>query len=269
MSLKPITFDGEIRPASADGAIFFGALGGRNCSLDGCAITNAGNIITITAGHLLIGGRVIEVEGDTSYTVSPTVTTGVGRLILNIDLADVPVFTLSEEYQSSESGLITLTKESINISGTVYQAEICRFTVASSTISEFTYKIPTMYANKYMTAKFACTLAGTTSTTNIYRDGNWAQLYLNFSASSTFSTFVTGETVGEVPTGFRPSASVSVAGFARTGSTATSNYYPVGVTINTAGAINVTANQANIRTCNLVRFNVVYRCASSYWINNQ
>lgn len=244
MSFNPITFDGKVRPASADGAVFFGALG--DCALDGCNITNSGNVLTIGAGHILAGGRVIEVVGDTSYTVSPTVASGVGRLLLNIDLSSTPVFNLSEEYQSAESGFITLVTDEININGTEYQVELCRYSVSSSAISSITGTLPLATATETATV----VIGSGPNQAYFRKDGKSCNLSAQF-ASSLIGTIADNTTLFTAPEGYRPAVQTYagiVVGRTANG-WATSNYYAFPLLVNSAGACIVRGNTSQLGSC--------------------
>lgn len=268
MSFNPITFDGKVRPASADGAVFFGALG--DCVLDGCNITNSGNVITISAGHILAGGRVIEVLGDTSYTVSPTVASGVGRLLLNLDTSESPVFTLSEEYQSAESGFITLVTEAINITGTEYQLELCRFEVASSSISSIIGTIMNYYANKYYGKSITYSFLGDTGNIAFRRNGDIISFYGNVAGSSKFTSFANGTSVfTDMPDVFKPMAPSGGIALARTvNSQATATQYPCTWQVTTAGELKIYGNNTNIRNCQYIMLQGTYLGWNNYWAEN-
>lgn len=246
MSLRAITFDGMTRPASSDGAVFFGGLDGRDVALDGCTITNSGNVITITAGHLLLGGRVIAVEGDTSYTVAPSLATGYGRLLINIDITATPVFSFSEEYQTAESGFSTLTKEAINITGSIYNTEVCRFSVSSSVASNMISTLPL-----FSTTQNATVVIGSGPNLAYFRkDGKSCTVSAQF-ASSLIGTIADNTTLFTAPEGYRPTVQ-TYAGIAigRTANSwASSTYYTFPILINSGGAVFVRGNSTQLGSC--------------------
>ena len=100
-------------------------------------VTISNNVLTITQSTAIVGGRVISFT-QTAITASPTVTSGVGRLVLSITGANgTPAAEILQEYASTASGFRSLTKGTINrfTSQNTYEAEICTFKVSSSNIS--------------------------------------------------------------------------------------------------------------------------------------
>ena len=143
MAFEGITFDFQEVTSKCDGAIFRAALQNNDCRLSGAGVAKtADTTLTISAGYILVCGRVIRINTSTAYTLqSVGVTTGVGRLILQINLAGViegqtynP--TIIEEYAASASGFRDLTQDNINIGSTVYEVELCQFSVSSSMYSK-------------------------------------------------------------------------------------------------------------------------------------
>lgn len=262
MSFKAITFDGMTRPASADGAVFYASMDGRSRILDGCSMSNSGNNITITAGYMAIGGRVIAVEGDTSYTVSPSLATGYGRLIINLDLNASPVFTFSEEYNASESGFTSLTTENINISGAIYQVEICRFTVSGSTAGTITKSLPTYRTSESATINLS--FGGKTGTANVHKFGNMATIRFSFGDNSNNFSSVTGaDTIGAVPEQFKPLLQTSTPILFRSGSTWSSatNSATCLISVNTAGNIIVNCKPSDATSAKFIVGSLTWICA--------
>lgn len=139
MALVGITFDNQAVLSKFDGA-FYQVMNNRNSDwrIRGAACTISNNTLTIANGYLLIGGRLIQVDGTTTYSLSPTIANGYGRVKVVIDLTQTATeetfnqVRLEEDYNSTESGFPALTKGDINMSGTKYEAMLCIFPVTNS-----------------------------------------------------------------------------------------------------------------------------------------
>lgn len=103
--------------------------------ITGLALTASGsNSINVGAGWVVICGRVVAVTSETvAATLSPTATAG--RLMIVIDLTDVD--EPAKFVSTAEVAYSDLTQEDINNGGNVYQFEIARYNVASTSISGF------------------------------------------------------------------------------------------------------------------------------------
>lgn len=143
-----ITFDLQNVLSKNDGRLYQAILG-TDYILSGCACAavDAGASIEIAEGYVVIGGRVIHFDGGEKKTITPTLTTGYGRLIIDIDLTKASTadefeqVSLVEQYSTTET-FPDLTQDDINLSGTHYQAELCRFPISSSTAGNVTVTLP-------------------------------------------------------------------------------------------------------------------------------
>lgn len=96
-----------------------------DCILNGCNISVSANVCYMSAGYLLIAGRIIRV-GESSWTIP---TTGAGAsLVLTID---------SETLDASMRNVSnpSLTQDDINLGGQTYQAKIATFAVQNGSAS--------------------------------------------------------------------------------------------------------------------------------------
>lgn len=143
-----ITFDFQDVLSKNDGRLYQ-ALFGSDYIINGCACTvaNSGTAINVAEGYVAVGGRIIHFDGGETKKLTPTLTTGYGRLVVDIDLTKTAAatefkqVTLIEQYSTTEK-FQDLTQDNINLSGTHYQAELCRFTISSSAAGAITAQMP-------------------------------------------------------------------------------------------------------------------------------
>ncbi len=143
-----ITFDFQDVLSKNDGRLYQ-ALFGSDYIISGCdcTVANSGTTINVTEGYVAVGGRIIHFDGGETKTLTPTLTTGYGRLVIDIDLTKTATatefkqVTLIEQYSTTEV-FQDLTQDNINLSGTHYQAELCRFTISSSAAGAITAQMP-------------------------------------------------------------------------------------------------------------------------------
>lgn len=137
MAIIGRTFDGQNVTPKADGGYLASLF--SDGILWGCGLTVSGGGVSIASGEILCGGRIISVDGATVFAMTPTVSNGFGRIIINADLtqpAGSQAF-LSADYSTTET-FDDLTVENINASGQLHQAEIGRVIVASGSVSSIT-----------------------------------------------------------------------------------------------------------------------------------
>ena len=150
MSFTPVTFGGENVTPKNDGGLYQarygdGRLWGCGMSLTGSPVTD----LTINAGELIIGGRVIAVDGATNISLSGiSNTASYVQVVLKIDLSANPVLSTSL-VNSATSTFPALTTGAINNNDTVYQAELAVLQasggVATSIYSRIGYSMVTAY----------------------------------------------------------------------------------------------------------------------------
>lgn len=137
MAFDPITFEGNDLTAIADGG-FQSALMSDGV-VWGCAISVTNSSITIQKGEIILCGRLVHFKSVTTIQLTPTVTSGFGRLVLTAQPNAVsPVILTAEFVQSSFEAL---TQEDINDTGNTYQIEVARFSVSSSQIGSLISQI--------------------------------------------------------------------------------------------------------------------------------
>lgn len=140
--LKGHVFDLQTFTSEAFAITFDKVLQGRCGILEGCALSNTNNSVTIGDGYFLIKGRPLQVIG--GETISNITTNGFYSLVCEVDLEKTN--TADNLNQASiktvynASAYPTLTQQDITGTGKVYQYEFARFKVDSGSITEFTDK---------------------------------------------------------------------------------------------------------------------------------
>lgn len=183
MAVKGITFDQQTVTARNDGFVNELVTGSSDVLISSTtpAITSV-NVITLYEGYMLIHGRLIHIDGTTNISVTPgsVLTNGVGRLLVHIDTSETstplsnPQLDIQEDYATTVQNFRNLTQDDINTTGTVYEAEILRFTVSSGSISSLTTSLSTVMPMAEVRSKVSAvtyssnaikqTVNGTTST---------------------------------------------------------------------------------------------------------
>lgn len=130
----PVTFGGENVTPKNDGGLYQahygdGILWGCGMSLTGSPYTD----LTISAGEMIIGGRVIFVDGATDINLEGLAgTTNYVQIKGVITLGNTPVFdTVLVEANTPSFG--PLTQEDINDNGTTYEVELAVVQASSGT----------------------------------------------------------------------------------------------------------------------------------------
>jgi len=132
MALVARTFEGANVTAKADGGFYQSLF--SDGVLWGCELTTNTTSITMQAGQLLAGGRMIGNDNTLTYTLSPQVATGYGRVILNIKLDETTPMYLTADYRADQN-FPALTQETINNSGNIYQVAIAIVGISASQIT--------------------------------------------------------------------------------------------------------------------------------------
>lgn len=140
MAFTPRTFTSASVTARDDGALyqFFARNQDAIINIPPGTATLSANTFSVGQANWLIGGRNLYSTGE-SIALSPTITSGFGRVIITITSANssTPSIAFSQEYVTDESNFRALTLGTINrfTSQTTYEAEVCRFSVSNSSCS--------------------------------------------------------------------------------------------------------------------------------------
>ena len=138
MALNALIFDNRNNDSQNWRRIFQNLYG--DGILRGCEITFTSNSVAIADGLLMIAGGAIDVNGSTTISIVPTITSGYVRLKIQIDLSNGseasgsgPVSFLTEF--SATSTFLPLTQEDINGAGEVYEQEIAVFQISGGNVT--------------------------------------------------------------------------------------------------------------------------------------
>lgn len=137
------------RPVTAgdDGYLYDILSGQQNFMLSvtgGNPFTITNNVLTIKQCYMLISGRVIRVEANTTISLGTIPTSATkGRVILRLDMSKLATETtfrqIETEVETTSSSFRTLVQQNINSidgqSANIYEVAICEFTCSSGTAS--------------------------------------------------------------------------------------------------------------------------------------
>ena len=136
MAIKGSIFDNQVPTAKQFGAAFAPIL--FDGILQGCEVSYSGSDAHVQAGTIIVCGRVFELTAEETVALSGT---GFARIVIDVDLsrdATAEIFEqveLNAETAASEAAFLPLETENINLSGTHYQVELARFSIASDAIT--------------------------------------------------------------------------------------------------------------------------------------
>lgn len=148
--IKGCTFENQNVTSKNDGGLYSAIL--RDGILWGCSMSATSTALTIQPGEMIIGGRVIYVDGATSIAAEDPISNGYGQLVLSIDLTKTATGGAFEQLEigfvySTTETFPELTKEDINSMGTLYEAELAVVKIEGGNITGITSKIPATRAD--------------------------------------------------------------------------------------------------------------------------
>lgn len=106
--------------------------------LNGCALSNTDDSITLGVGHFVASGAITEIDVAETTTLLTPIENGYVRLYYQIDLTQTPSKTVFNQgsmlydYAASLGAFSALTTEDINDDGDIYEIEIAVYTMVSS-----------------------------------------------------------------------------------------------------------------------------------------
>lgn len=147
------TFDNQNVTSQNDGGLYQ-QIFSTDGVIWGCSISATTNSITIQPGEMLIGGRLVWVDGATQIQFSDPISNGYGQVVLQIDLSQTATTTtfnqLSTIVNYSTTTLFpALTQEQINQPGvgTIYQAQLAIVQISGGNITGVTESISSAQIN--------------------------------------------------------------------------------------------------------------------------
>ena len=149
--IKVYQIDGMTVPPLADARLYEFLSGGVVGVVIGCEITSLGaNQIKVSAGWILLKGRVIEIQEETILVITSSSDQVDGRLLLQLDVSnnETPGTWVSQ----AQTPLPALTQEDINGSGTIYQLPMATYKVDQLQVTELKKGYPvahTLFSRLY------------------------------------------------------------------------------------------------------------------------
>lgn len=139
MALQGKTFDNQLVRAKDDGGLYGAVL--SDGILWGCERYLNANKLTLAAGQVIVGGRVITIEGSEVVTLNPTFSANYGRVLIEVDLNQLSTQETFEQVKilqqySSTDNFPDLTLEDINNTGKIRQWCIATYRVLSGDATE-------------------------------------------------------------------------------------------------------------------------------------
>lgn len=110
--------------------------------------------------------------------------------------------------------------------------------------------VSSAYSFTESTATVSLSLGGGTATITARKRGNIVQFNPAITNSSKFASATSGDTIGTLPSGFRPTEQkYFMIGMRNNSTWASATYYPVYIQIATTGVMKIYGNTTNIRAC--------------------
>ena len=138
--IKGCTFDNQYVSSRTDGGLYESIFPGDG-KVWGCSMSVTSSTLTIQPGELMIGGRILLVDGATQIDISNPIADGYGQIVLTIDLSKT---SSTETFEQVELSVVysatdvfpALTKGKINSQNgdMVYQAEMAVVSIAGGNV---------------------------------------------------------------------------------------------------------------------------------------
>lgn len=139
--IKGCTFDNQYVSSRTDGGLYESIFPGDG-KVWGCSMSVTSSTLTIQPGELMIGGRILLVDGATQIAISNPIADGYGQIVLTIDLSKT---SSTETFEQVELSVVysatdvfpALTKGKINSQNgdMVYQAEMAVVSIAGGNVT--------------------------------------------------------------------------------------------------------------------------------------
>ena len=139
--IKGCTFDNQYVSSRTDGGLYESIFPGDG-KVWGCSMSVTSSALTIQPGELMIGGRILLVDGATQIAISNPIADGYGQIVLTIDLSKT---SSTETFEQVELSVVysatdvfpALTKGKINSQNgdMVYQAEMAVVSIAGGNVT--------------------------------------------------------------------------------------------------------------------------------------
>ena len=144
---KGCTFDNQNVTSKNDGGLY-GAIFTGDGILWGCSMSVTTDMLTIQPGEMVIGGRLIWVDGAMQIPFTGPIADGYSQVVLTIDLSKTATI---DEFEQVEASVVysttttfpALTQGQINSENgdMIYQQELAVVSIAGSNITAITRQI--------------------------------------------------------------------------------------------------------------------------------
>ena len=142
---KPITFDYQPAKSKNDGGLY-NAIFTADGIIWGCDITSTSSSVTFSSGEIIVGGRVVWIDGATTVQIENPIQNGYARVKARIDLTKEATLTEIYQYETPEEFSTTtlfpdLSQEAINDTGTIYEQELVVVKIDAGNVTGITRQI--------------------------------------------------------------------------------------------------------------------------------
>lgn len=139
--IKGCTFDNQYVSSRTDGGLYE-SIFPDDGKVWGCSMSVTSSTLTIQPGELIIGGRILWVDGATQIDISNPIADGYGQIVLTIDLSKTSSTETFEQVElsvvySATDAFPALTKGKINSQNgdMVYQTELAVVSIAGGNVT--------------------------------------------------------------------------------------------------------------------------------------
>lgn len=141
---KGYTFDNQNVSSKTDGGFYTAVL--SDGVIWGCEVSNTNSAVTFQPGLLIIGGRLIGIDGATTVDAEGMLQNGYGQVVLTIDLSQPATDDTFSQVEvsivySATTTFPELTQGDINNDENVYQKELAVFEIVGGNINSIMSQI--------------------------------------------------------------------------------------------------------------------------------
>lgn len=168
--IKGCTFDNQYVSSRTDGGLYESIFPGDG-KVWGCSMSVTSSTLTIQPGELMIGGRILLVDGATQIDISNPIADGYGQIVLTIDLSKT---SSTETFEQVELSVVysatdvfpALTKGKINSQNgdMVYQAEMAVVSIAGGNVTGIVSQIADVLGGTWYQDKITALESGLADT---------------------------------------------------------------------------------------------------------
>ena len=168
--IKGCTFDNQYVSSRTDGGLYESIFPGDG-KVWGCSMSVTSSTLTIQPGELIIGGRILWVDGATQIDISNPIADGYGQIVLTIDLSKT---SSTETFEQVELSVVysatdvfpALTKGKINSQNgdMVYQAEMAVVSIAGGNVTGIVSQIADVLGGTWYQDKITALESGLADT---------------------------------------------------------------------------------------------------------